>query len=400
MSASIPQHKFLVAAIATVLVFGTAADAFAQARGSAERRASRQQSADTSTKSEVVNEYPAATRKDPGLRASPRIGPQINKVSEAQQAGDLAAAEAAADSILGNDKANAYERGITLRLLADLLVNEDNARAKDLLRQVVELDGLGNNEHYGSMLALAQLQMNDDQYAEGLATLDRIVAETHTDKADVQVMRGNALYRLERFDEAIAALEPVVKGNAEARPEWTQLLMASYAESGRAGEATTLAEQVASSVPGDKRAQLNLANIYLQADDHAKAAEVYERLRQSGELTEERDYSNLAALYLNVEGGESKAATVLNEGLEKGVLKGDYRTYASLAQAYYFSDQYDKAIEFYGKAAPLDDDGSTFLNLAKALANEGRDAESKAAAQKAIDKGLDNPEEARKLLAR
>ncbi len=398
MSASTSHRHLLVAAIAGVLAVGTAADAFAQARGSAERRSARQERA--AEKTEVVKEYPAATRKEPELRASPRIGPQINKVSEAQQAGDLAAAEAAAKAILDNDKANAYERAITLRLVADLLINDDNARAADLLRQALELDGLGNNEHYGTMLALAQVQLVEEDYTGALATLDRLVSETRTDKADVQVMRGNALYRLERYDEAIAALEPVVKGNAEARPEWTQLLMASYADAGRAGEAATLAEQVASQAPGDKRAQLNLANVYLQADDHAKAIEVYERLRQAGQLDEDRDYSNLAALYLNTENGEPKAIAVLTEGLDKGILKGDYRTYASLAQAYYFSDQYEKAIEFYGKAAPLDDDGSTYLNLAKALSNEGRDAESKSAAQKALDKGLPNPEEARKLLAR
>lgn len=398
MSASTSHRHLLVAAIAGVLAVGTAADAFAQARGSAERRSARQERA--AEKTEVVKEYPAATRKEPELRASPRIGPQINKVSEAQQAGDLAAAEAAAKAILDNDKANAYERAITLRLVADLLINDDNARAADLLRQALELDGLGNNEHYGTMLALSQVQLVEEDYTGALATLDRLVSETRTDKADVQVMRGNALYRLERYDEAIAALEPVVKGNAEARPEWTQLLMASYADAGRAGEAATLAEQVASQAPGDKRAQLNLANVYLQADDHAKAIEVYERLRQAGQLDEDRDYSNLAALYLNTENGEPKAIAVLTEGLDKGILKGDYRTYASLAQAYYFSDQYEKAIEFYGKAAPLDDDGSTYLNLAKALSNEGRDAESKSAAQKALDKGLPNPEEARKLLAR
>ena len=398
MSASTSHRHLLVAAIAGVLAVGTAADAFAQARGSAERRSARQERA--AEKTEVVKEYPAATRKEPELRASPRIGPQINKVSEAQQAGDLAAAEAAAKAILDNDKANAYERAITLRLLADLLINDDNARAADLLRQALELDGLANNEHYGTMLALSQVQLVEEDYTGALATLDRLVSETRTDKADVQVMRGNALYRLERYDEAIAALEPVVKGNAEARPEWTQLLMASYADAGRAGEAATLAEQAASQAPGDKRAQLNLANVYVQADDHAKAIEVYERLRQAGQLDQDRDYSNLAALYLNTENGEPKAVAVLTEGLDKGILKGDYRTYASLAQAYYFSEQYDKAIEFYGKAAPLDDDGSTYLNLAKALSNEGRDAESKSAAQKALDKGLSNPDEARKLLAR
>ncbi|MBJ6979228.1 tetratricopeptide repeat protein [Luteimonas sp. MC1895] len=401
MSASNPQRHYLVAAMAAVLALGTAADAFAQARGASERRSSsRQQQEASAPKADVVNEYPAATRKDPGLRATPRIGPQINKLSEAQQAGDLAATEAAAKVILDNDKANAYERAISLRLLADLLINEDNARAADLLQQAIQLDGLGNNEHYGTMLAIAQIQLVEDDYTGALATLDRLVSETRTEKADVHVMRGNALYRLERFDEAIAALEPVVKGNPDARPDWTQLLMASYADAGRPGEATALAEQVAAQVPGDKRAQLNLANIYLQADDHARAIEVYERLRQAGELSEDRDYSNLSALYLNTEGGEAKAIAVLNEGLDKGILKGDYRTYASLAQAYYFTDQYDKAIEFYGKAAPLDDDGSTWLNLAKALANEGRGADSKAAAQKALDKGLSNPEEARKLLAR
>lgn len=396
MSASKSHRHLLVAAIAGALALGMAADAFAQMRQSNDRRA--RQSTSQSAKAEA--EYPNATRKDPELRASARLGPKINKVSEAQQDGDLAAAEAAAQEILGNDKANAYERGITLRLLADLLIDVDNERAKGYLRQAIESGGLGNNEHYGAMLALAQVQFFEDDFAGSLATLDQIVAETKTDKVDVQAMRGNALYRLERYDEAIAALEPTVKGNPEARSDVTQLLMASYAEGGRSADAAALAEQIAAQAPGDKRAQLNLANVYLQSDDYAKAISVYEGLRKAGQLTEDRDYNNLAALYMNTDGGDTNAISVLTEGLEKGIVQGDYRTYSTLAQAYYFSDQYDKAIEFYGKAAPLDKDGATYLNLAKVLANEGRSAESKAAAQKALDKGLSNPEEARKLLAR
>ncbi len=398
MSTYQTPRNVVAATIAAVLLLGTAGDAFAQSSG--ERRAARQAAQEAAKKGASVEEYPAAARKDPGLRASSRIGPRINKVSEAHQAGDLAAAEAAAAEILGNDKANAYERAITLRLLADLLLDVDNERAKDYLRQTIELDGLANNEHYGSMLALAQIQMQEDDYTGALATLDRMLAETKSDKPEIQVLRGNALYRLERYDEAIAALEPVIKGNPDARADWTQLLMASYAESGRAGEATALAEQIASRTPDDKRAQLNLASVYLQTDDYPKAIAVYERLRQAGQLNDERDYRNLAALHLNTDNGERAAIEVINEGLAKGVLKGDYTTYSSLAQAYYFSDQYEKAIEAYRKAAPLDDDGGTYLNLAKVLANEGRTAESKAAAQQALDKGLPNPEEARKLLAR
>mgnify|MGYP000846911121 CR=1 FL=1 len=371
----------------------SARDAFQQ-RGQSRKRAEK---ADTQA---VAQEYPQATRQEPGLKTSTRIGAQLNTLSEAQQAGDLTAAEAAAAVILENDRANAYERALALRLLADVVMDTDATRAADYMRQALEADGLNNNDHYNTMLGLGQLQLQEEDYTAALATFDRLVAETHSDKPELQVLRGNTLYRLERYNDAIAALEPVVKGNPEARADWTQLLMASYADAGRPDDAKVLAEQVASQAPGDKRAQLNLANVYLQADDYPNAIAVYERLRQAGELSDERDYNNLAALYLNSENGEANAISVLNEGLEKGLLKGDYRTYSSLAQAYYFSDQYEKAIEFYGKAAPLDDDGSTYLNLAKVLSNEGRDAESKSAAQKALDKGLPNPEEARKLLAR
>lgn len=395
-------RPLLVAAIASVLLLGTAADAFAQ-QTAAERRAEREAAREARSskgKEATTQDFPAATRKEPGLVASSRIGPRINKVSAAQQEGDLAAAEAAAADILGNERANAYERAITLRLVADLLLDTDMERAKDYLRQALELDGLANNEHYNTMLLLAQLDLQEDDYAGALTWLDRIIAETSTDKADVHVLRGNALYRMERYEEAIAALEPIVKGNAEARSDWTQLLMASYAESGRAAEAAALAEQIAARTPDDKRAQLNLANVYLQSDEYAKAIAVYERLRAAGKLDEDRDYRNLSALYLNSDNGEQKAIEVINEGLSKGVMEANHATYASLAQAYYFSDQHEKSIEAYQRAAPLDDDGGTYLNLAKVLANEGRSAESKAAAQKALDKGLPNPEEARKLLAR
>lgn len=402
---SVSSHRpLLVSAITALLAFGMAADAAAQsaAERAADRRAARQAALDGKDRKETAPtvEYPRATRKEPGLTSSSRIGPRIKKVSEAQQEGDLEAAEAAAAEVLGNERANAYERAITQRLLADLLIDVDNQRAMDLLREAIAADGLGNNEHYGAMIALAQLQMQEDDYAGSLATLDRLVSETSTDKAEVQVLRGNALYRLDRFDEAIAALEPVVKGNPEARADWAQLLMASYAEGGRADEAVALAEEIAAKTPADRRSQLNLANVYLQADDYPKAIAVYERLRQAGELTEARDYSNLAAMHLNTDGGEQAAITVLNEGLQKGILEGDYRTWSALAQAYYFSDRFDEAIEAYRKAAPLDEDGDSYLNLAKVLAMQGRDAESKAAAQQALDKGLSNPEEARKLLAR
>src|SRR5690606_38408090 len=105
----------------------------------------------------------------------------------------------------------------------------------------------------------------------------------------------------------------------------------------------------------------------IQSGQDAKAIEVYERLRAAGQLTDEAGYRNLVALYLGQENKEREAIAVINEGLDKQILKPDHKTYSLLAQSYYFSDQTDQAIEAYRKAAPLAPDGEAYLNLAKAL---------------------------------
>src|SRR5690606_14526951 len=133
---------------------------------------------------------------------------------------------------------------------------------------------------------------------------------------------------------------------------------------------------VCSSDLDDRRAQLNLAAVYQQAGMQDKSLAVLEKLRTGGQLTEAVEYQQLYTTYINMEGKEAEAIAVINEGVDKGILAEDFNTSVALAQAYYFSGQIAPAIEAYRKAAPLDDDGSTYLNLAKVLLNEGRDAEA------------------------
>lgn len=407
MPHSSPSSRALGAALAATLAMCAVGDAFAQSpsQRAAERRARAaepKQEQPSAAEQEVSNDFPNATREEPGLKASARLGPKLQDLSDAFTAGDEAKARELADEMLANEDANAYEKALAARMIGGMLVNgDDTARGQAYLQQALDLNGLPNNEHYGTMAIVAQLQMRDEKYNEALSTVDRLLAETRSDNAEYQIMKGNALYRLERHPEAIAVLKPAIESSAEPRADWTQLLMAAYSASGQSAEAAKLAEQVAGGTPDDKRSQLNLAAVYMQGGQDDKAIAVYEGLRARGELSEDREYRNLMALYVNSEGKEAQAIEVIKEGLDKGVLKADYQSYTALAQAYYFSEQTGPAIEAYQKAAPLAPNGEAYLNLAKILANEGRSAESKQAAQQALDKGgLKNAEDARKLLAR
>ncbi|HEY5849387.1 MAG TPA: tetratricopeptide repeat protein [Lysobacter sp.] len=394
------NRSILAVAVSAVLVFGAVSQVNAQTANerAAERRAKQDQGKQSAGK--VADEYPQATRQAPDTKASKKATPQLQKMMKLYDDDKGTEARAIADQIIASADSNAYDKAFASQIGAQIAYDaDDTPGAMKYLKQAIDFNGLDNNGHFGAMLMLSQLQLQEDQYAEALKTVDQFLAETKSQKPEHLVLKGNALYRLERYPEAATVLKQAIDLSPTPKPEWQQLLMATYAESGQAGEAAKIAEGLAAKNPNDKRAQLNLAAVYQQNDMLDKAAATLEKLRASGQLTEDKEYRQLYATYLNMDGKEKQAIGVINEGLEKGVIKPDYQTYLALAQAYYFSDEAGPAIDAYKKAAPLAPDGEAYLNLARVLWQEDRIPEAKEAAKQAISKGVKKPDDAKKIIA-
>ncbi len=387
-----PKKAVLSVLVATLLGGAVVTDAMAQARSSERSSKSR-----GSAKAEVL--FPEATREEPKGKPSAKVGGKLQKLFNAYNKDDFETTRTLADEILAADAANDYDRSVAAQLGSQAAYNlDDMPAAKQYLQQALQFNSLDNNGHYQAMLMLAQLQLQDEEYAEGLATLDRYLAESGSKKAEDMVIKGQALYQTERYAEAVPVLRQAIAAAAEPKDSWNQLLMAALAEAGQTGDAVKEAEALAAKNPADKKAQLNLASMYMQADDMAKAAAVMDKLRAAGQLTEEREYKQLYSIYANTENKEKDTIAVINEGLSKGILKPDYQTYLALAQSYYYSDQIPQAIEAWQKAAPLSKDGETYLNLAKVLHSEDRIPEAKEAARQALAKGVKRADDAKKII--
>src|SRR5690606_19765555 len=82
------------------------------------------------------------------------------------------------------------------------------------------------------------------------------------------------------------------------------------------------------------------------------------------------------------------------------ILPPNTDTYIALGQAYYFTERINEAIDAYKKATQHATDGEAALNLARILTNEDRNAESKAAAQEALKKGVKRPGDAWMVIGR
>lgn len=394
------NRSLLAAAIGAVLAFGALSQVHAQASQRAQERREREAQKGQEKASKTADQFPNATRQQPDAKASAKVTPKLQKMMKLYDDDKGAEARVIADEVIANPAANAYDKSFAGQIAGQIAYESDDTNAAlGYWNQAIESNGLDNNAHFSTMFTVAQVQLQEDKYTEALATIDRFLKESGSQKPEQLVVKGNALYRLERYPEAAAVLKQAIAASPEPKAEWQQLLMAAYAESGQGGEAAKMAEAVAAKNPNDKRAQMNLAVVYQQNDMYDKSAAVMEKLRASGQLTEDKEYRQLYASYLNMDGKEKEAIGVINDGMQKGVLKPDYQTYLALAQAYYFSDQMAPAIDAYKKAAPLSPDGETYLNLARVLWQEDRIPEAKEAAKQAIAKGVKKPDDAKKILA-
>lgn len=312
--------------------------------------------------------YPNATRVSPEAKAGGKMIKHLQMLQERFEKPDMAGVMTKAEEIAAMPAANAYDKSFAFSLAGNAAADmDDQAKAADYFRRAVEANGLDNDSHYATMYNLSVIQFGLEKYADALATMDRFLSETKSEKPEHQAFRAGLLANMGRNDEAAAIYKDLIAKN-----------------------------------PTDKRILMNAVAALQNADKFEQANVLLEDAYKRGMLTESRE---LRALYIGYMNASRWVDTqkVIDAGVAKGVLQPGpelARDYQVLAQNAYADDKIALAVDLYGKAAPMAADGEAYLNLAKVLEYSGKKAEAKAAAQKALDKGVKKPDEAKSILAR
>lgn len=312
--------------------------------------------------------YPNATRTSPEAQSSGKMIKNLQALQALYEKQDMAGVVAKAEEIAAMPAANAYDKSFAYSMAGNAAADlDDQAKAADYFRKAVDANGLDNDSHYTTMYNQAVILFGLEKYQDALATIDRFLAESKSEKPEHKAFRAGVLANLGRNDEAAAVYKDLIAKN-----------------------------------PGDKRLLMNAVAALQNAEKFDQANVLLEDAYKRGMLTESRELRALYIGYMNASRWDD-AQKVIEAGVASGVLQSGpdlARDYQVLAQNAYSEDKLPLAIDLYGKAAPMAADGEAYLNLAKVLDYAGKKAEAKAAAQKALDKGLKKPEDARKILAR
>ena len=374
MNASM-QLRPLVLAVCAVLAVAVTAPVFAQEVGSGtsmrEQRAKRMKelgkTEEGKKKEEAAPLYPNATRQSPEATAKGKNLKALQELQAQYEKQQYADVIAKADTIAAKPDANPYEKSFSYQLAAASASElGDEAKAGDYFKKAVDTNGLDNNSHYQSMYNLVAVQYGQQKYEEALKTLDQFLAETKS-----------------------------------TDPKHLQLRAALLANTGRKDEAAKMFTDELAKNPNDKKALMNAVATYQEANQDDKANALLEDAYKRGMLTEEKELRALYVGYMNAERFKD-AQKVIEDGVAKGILKDGpdlAKDYMILGQTAYFTGSDSDAITFYGKAAPMATDGEAYLNMAMILRDQGKKAEAKAAAQKALDKGVKKPDQAKEILS-
>jgi tetratricopeptide (TPR) repeat protein len=362
------RHPFppRVALLATALLFA-AGSSFAQVGryDPAQVRAHREKAGSEGAQEKKETAFPNATRTSPQQQASKAGGKALNEIVALYQAKQYPQVMQQAEALGAAAGSNAYERSFAYQLAATAAGDAgDQARAAADYQKAIDSNGLDNDQHYQVMYNLAVTQVQTKRPADALATVDRLLTETKSDATDYLSLKANLLAQLHRPEEAAA-----------------------------------LYQQLLARDPNNGTALINAALLYQQGNQPEKANALLATARSKGLLKDASQYRALYVGYIN--GNKPKEAVeVIDEGLAKGILQPSpdlAQGFSVIAQNAYAAGDAATAIAMYERAAGMSTDGEASLNIARVLYNEGRKAEAKQAAELALQKGVKNTSEARRI---
>lgn len=386
--------RVLVAFImATVVVSG----AHAQAGGARDRYKSENcqtpdgKKIDCDKASAPAAKFPNATRIEPSFPKS-KISKQWDAFAKTVTAAEPNAIIASAQAIIASPEASNNEKSEAAyqAVLAHLKM-DNTAFAKPIEYSEIALknDGLNNNQQYSLMLLLSQMQLAEKNYEQALATVNRFAKETGINDLSVEKVRGNALFRLNRFAEAAPVLQKAFDLDKGADPNLGTMLMESYLKTGQKAKADAIVEQTtAGADPNDPAAQIQQLLILANAKQYEKASKAFDSLYAQGKITNLPAYEAGYVSYLNLNGKEAQAAKIINDGIAKGVIVPDANIYNLLGQANYYSNNAEAAIQAWSKGSAMAKDGEQSRMLAQVYCEESRYLECRNAAQKALAQGV------------
>ncbi|MAR91223.1 MAG: hypothetical protein CML06_10175 [Pseudomonadales bacterium] len=304
------------------------------------------------------------TVKTPALR-----GKIYQVLSEAQaKAEENKPKEALAilDGLRRRSKLNSYEAAMMWKFYAYIHYSQDNyPEAINSYEQVLAQDALPQALESEALYSTGQLYFIQENYRQAISYLNRWFALVETPKPQAYIMLGQAYYQLEQLDKARKPIETAVamterKGKIP-KESWYLLLRALYFEQNDYARAADVLEKLVRHYP-KKDYWVQLSSAYGEMNKERQQLNAMEIAYRQDLLDRESEWLNLAQLFI-YQDIPYKAARVLEQGMDRGIVTQNERNLKLLSYAWSTAQEARKALPVLVKAAEASATGELDVQL-------------------------------------
>ena len=329
---------------------------------------------------------------------SKEVYDQIQKAQELVDAKDYGGALRLLNRLYNPDKLTEYEQANVLNYIGFVYYNQDDIQnAIRTYDRMVAIPSLEPQLLKQTTYTLAQLNMMEENYQKTLELLNRWFTMETNPAPEPFVLKAQVFYQLQRYRDMVEPIETAMRiareREKEIKEDWYVLLNFAYFQQEDYRKVRDIQKILLQNWP-KKRYWFSLAGAYTELGEDQNLIAAYDAAYTQGMLEKESEYVTMAQLFMQRE-VPYKAATLLEEQMNKGVVAKNEKNYRLLSQAWTLSMEDEKAIPALQQAARLSTDGELDVRLANAYLNVGEYEECAKAARNGLRKGgLKNPDNA------
>ena len=354
--------------------------------------------AKTGEQTKQVHKSYRATKKVPAMRN--RVYTQLARAQKLNDEGDKEAGLAVLANVEEKvDSLNGYEQAMLYNFYGFMYyANDDINHAilsfnKVISNEAVIPDSLLLSTRY----SLAQLSMQQQDYSSALRHL---TAWKNANKkplmASQEMLFAQIYYQDKQYINSLIHIENAIKitktEQKTPKENWLILKRAVHYELEQPKKVTQVLEQLVRLYSKPKY-WLQLAGMYGEIGEENRQIAVMEAAYQAGNVTKSNDIITLAQLY-QFHGAPYKAATLLDEAIEQGIVDAQEKNLDLLARSYLSAKEFTKAIKVLNQLSQLSESGQYDALLAQTYLNTEQWQYALTSADKAITKSKDDNDKA------
>ncbi|NND43738.1 MAG: tetratricopeptide repeat protein [Xanthomonadales bacterium] len=291
--------------------------------------------------------------------------------------------------MLDRDKGGLYKQAIIQQLLGQVeWARERYDSALGYFEQAIKMDALPDNTHYSLMYQVAQLYYAKERYDEALRSLETWFCKAPEEqiKASAYILKASIYASKEDWRNVIPAVDTAIEMEEEPKEAWYQLKLASHFELEQKPEARDTLKVMIRHWPNKKIYWVQLSNVYFQLKNDDQALATMALAHRKNLLDKQTDFLYLSNMY-SLREVPYKAAEILEDGIEKGVVESSEKYWTMISDAWYAAEEMERALAGYEKAGELAEDGKIDLRRGYILIDMERWEDAREALKAAIAKG-------------